>query len=127
MSWRIIIGSEPRTERTFLRVRQQHLKLFQSYQSVIITNILFIVRSVNALSCLVLTNISFVWAFPWGLTRFLGSLKISLFEERRLEDTQNLKFEDRRFQNCLVLKTEDSATKPAKPEDLNSEMGRSNS
>ena len=41
-----------------------------------------------------------------GVTRFLGSLKISLCEERRLKDTQNLKCEDRRFQNCLVLTTE---------------------
>ena len=51
------------------------------------------------------------------LTGFLGSLKISLCEERRLEDTQNLKCEDRRFQNCLVLTTEDLATKPTKLED----------
>ena len=42
-----------------------------------------------------------------GVTRFLGSLKISLCEERRLEDTQNLKCEDRRFQNCLDLRTEE--------------------
>ena len=41
-----------------------------------------------------------------GVTGFLGSLKISLCEERRLEDTPNLKCEDRRFQNCLVLTTE---------------------
>ena len=52
-----------------------------------------------------------------GGNRVLGSLKISLCEERRLEDTQNLKCEDRRFQNCLVLTTEDSATKPTKLED----------
>ena len=52
-----------------------------------------------------------------GVTRFLGSLKISPCEERRMKDTQNLKCEDRRFQNCLVLKTEDLATKPTKPED----------
>ena len=52
-----------------------------------------------------------------GGNRVLGSLKISLCEERRLEDTQNLKCEDRRFQNCLVLTTEDSATKPNKLED----------
>ena len=52
----------------------------------------------------------------WGVTGFLGSLKISLCEERRLKDTQNLKCEDRRFQNCLVLKTEDLAIKPTKPE-----------
>ena len=52
-----------------------------------------------------------------GVTGFLGSLKISLCEERRLEDTQNLKCEDRRFQKCLVLTTEDSATKPTKLED----------
>ena len=46
-----------------------------------------------------------------GVTGFLGSLKINLCEERRLEDTQNLKCEDRRFQNCLVLTTDDLATK----------------
>ena len=51
------------------------------------------------------------------LTGFLGSLKISLCEERRLKDTQNLKCEDRRVQSCLVLKTEILAIKPAKPED----------
>ena len=52
-----------------------------------------------------------------GVTGFLGSLKISLSEERRLKETQNLKCEDRRFQNFPVLKTEDLATKPTKPED----------
>ena len=41
-----------------------------------------------------------------GVTKFLGGLKISLYEDRRLNDTQNLKCEDRRLQNCLVLKTE---------------------
>ena len=40
-----------------------------------------------------------------GVTGFLGRLKISLCEDRRLKDTQNLQCEDRRFQNCLVLKT----------------------
>ena len=34
-----------------------------------------------------------------------------------MKDTQNLKCEDRRFQNCLVLKTEDLLSKPTKPED----------
>ena len=52
-----------------------------------------------------------------GVTGFLGSLKISPCEERRLKETQNLKCEDRRFQNFPVLKTEDLATKPTKPED----------
>ena len=52
-----------------------------------------------------------------GLTRFLESLKISPCEVRRLEDTQNLKCEDRRFQNCLGGKAEDLVTKPTKPED----------
>ena len=33
-----------------------------------------------------------------GLTGFLESLKISLCEERKLKDTQNLKCEDRRLQ-----------------------------
>ena len=51
------------------------------------------------------------------VTGFSGRLKISPCEDRRLKDTQNLKREDRRFQNCLVLKTEDFATKPTKPED----------
>ena len=36
----------------------------------------------------------------------------SLCEDRRLNNTQNLKCEDRRLQNRLVLKTEDLATKP---------------
>ena len=64
-----------------------------------------------------------------GVTGFLGSLKISPCEERRLKETQNLKCEDRRLQNCLVLKTEDLATKPTKPEDRIFEflLGRSNS
>ena len=31
-----------------------------------------------------------------GVTTFLGSPKISLSEEKRLKDTQNLKCEDRR-------------------------------
>ena len=52
-----------------------------------------------------------------GLTRFLESLKISPCEVRRLEDTQNLKCEDRRFQNCLGGKAEDLVTKRTKPED----------
>ena len=52
-----------------------------------------------------------------GETRFLGSLEISLCEERRLEDAQNLKCENRRFQNCLVFTTDDLATKPTKLED----------
>ena len=52
-----------------------------------------------------------------GVTGFLGSLKISPWEERRLKDTQNPKCEDRRFQNCLCLKTEDQVTKLTKPED----------
>ena len=33
-----------------------------------------------------------------GVTGFLGSLKISLCEERRLKDAQDLKCEDRRLQ-----------------------------
>ena len=53
-----------------------------------------------------------------GVTGFLGSLKISLCEERRLEDTQNLKYEARRLENCLVLTTDDLATKQTKLEDL---------
>ena len=55
-----------------------------------------------------------------GVTGFLGSLKISLSEERRLNDTQNLKCEDRRLQKLPSLKTEDLATKPTKPEDRRS-------
>ena len=46
------------------------------------------------------------------VTEFLGSPKISLCEDWRLKDTQNLKCEDRKLQNCLVFKTEDLATKP---------------
>ena len=42
----------------------------------------------------------------------MGSLKISLCEDRRLKDTQKLKCEDSRLQNCLALKTEDLTTKP---------------
>ena len=45
-------------------------------------------------------------------TGISGSLKISLCEDRRLNDTQNLKCEDRRLQIFPVLKTEDFATKP---------------
>ena len=56
-------------------------------------------------------------AFHGGITGFLGSLKISLCEERRLKDTQNLKYEDRRLQKLPSLKTEDLSTKPTKPED----------
>ena len=52
-----------------------------------------------------------------GVTGFLGNLKISPCEERRLKDTQYLKCEDRRFPSFLVLKIEDLATKPTKPED----------
>ena len=67
------------------------------------------------LNCIKIASLLFLL---WGVTRFLGSLKISQCEERRLKDTQNLKCEDRRFQNCLVLKAEaDLATKPTKPED----------
>ena len=47
-----------------------------------------------------------------GVTRLLGSLKISHCGHRRLKDTQNPKCEDRRLQVCLVLMTEDKlATK----------------
>ena len=48
-----------------------------------------------------------------GVAGFLGSL----CAERRMKDTQNLKCEDRRFQNSTVVKTEDLVTKPTKPED----------
>ena len=47
-----------------------------------------------------------------GVTGFLVSLKISLYEERRLKNNKNLKCEDRRLKNSLVLKTEYLATKP---------------
>ena len=43
----------------------------------------------------------------WEVTGFSGNLKISLCEDRRLEDTQNLKCKDRRPKNYLVLTTED--------------------
>ena len=51
--------------------------------------------------------------------------KISFCGYIRLKHTQNLKSEDRRLQSCLVLKTDDLASKPTKPvcqkiEDLNS-------
>ena len=36
------------------------------------------------------------------VTWFLGCLKISLCEDRRLKDTQNLKCEDERLQYCLM-------------------------
>ena len=52
-----------------------------------------------------------------GVTGFLGSLKISLCEERRLKDAQNLKCEDRRLQKLPSLKIEELAAKPIKPED----------
>ena len=64
-----------------------------------------------------LLNLTLKFELWGGGNRVLGSLKISLCEERRLEDTQNLKYEDRRFQNCLVLTTDDLATKPTKLED----------
>ena len=51
-----------------------------------------------------------------GVTGLFGNLNISPCEERRLKDTQNLKCGDRRFQNCLVLKTEHLATKTTEPE-----------
>ena len=47
-----------------------------------------------------------------GGNRVFGSPKISLCEDRKLKSLQNLKCEDRRIQNCLVLTTEDLATKP---------------
>ena len=49
-----------------------------------------------------------------GYSKFLGILKISLCGDRRFEGTQNLKCEDGRLQNCVVLtevETEDMATK----------------
>ena len=52
-----------------------------------------------------------------GVNRVSGNLKIGLCEARRLKETRDLKFEERRLQNCLVLRTEDLATKP---EDLDS-------
>ena len=56
--------------------------------------------------------------FTYGeVTGFLGSLKISPCEERRLKDTENPICEDRRFQSCLDLMPADSVTKPTKPED----------
>ena len=47
-----------------------------------------------------------------GGNRVLGSLKISLCEDRRLIDTPNLNCEDRGLQKCLVSKTKGLATKP---------------
>ena len=45
-----------------------------------------------------------------GKPGFLGGMRISIFGKRKLKDTQILKCEDRRLQNCIVLKTEDLAT-----------------
>ena len=61
-----------------------------------------------------------LWLDPWlpseslrhlfgGLTGFSGSLKISLCEDRQLEDTESLSCRDRKLQNCLVSKTVDLA------------------
>ena len=50
--------------------------------------------------------------YSLGITGYLGSMKISLCEDRRLKDNQNLKCEDRKLKICLFLKTEDLATKP---------------
>ena len=47
-----------------------------------------------------------------GVTRFVGSLKSSFCEDRRMKDTQSLKCEDRRHQNFLALETEDLVTRP---------------
>ena len=54
------------------------------------------------------------WHSLGGVTGFLGSLKISLCEERRLKDTKIL---NRKTEDGLVLKCEELATKAAKPED----------
>ena len=45
------------------------------------------------------------------ITRFSGFLNIKFCKDRWFKDTQNLKHEDKRIQNCLVMKTEDFATK----------------
>ena len=47
-----------------------------------------------------------------GVTGLSGSMNICICEHRWSKDTRNLTCEDRRLQNCLVLKTEDLATKP---------------
>ena len=39
-------------------------------------------------------DLAYLAVSHWGVIGFLGSLKISLCEERRLKDTQNLKCED---------------------------------
>ena len=41
-----------------------------------------------------------------------GSLNISLREDRRLKDTQNLKCGDRRLQKWSILMTEDLGSRP---------------
>ena len=51
----------------------------------------------------------------WGGNWVFG--KSENFWRKKIKGIQNLKCEDRRFQNCLVLKTEDLMTKPTKPED----------
>ena len=48
------------------------------------------------------------------ITRESGSLKISLYEDKRLKKTQKLRCEDGRLQHWQVLKTEDLASKPDK-------------
>ena len=56
-----------------------------------------------------------------GLPGFGEVRRLALCEHRRLKDTQNLICEDRRFQNCLALKTEDLVTESTSQniEDLN--------
>ena len=55
-----------------------------------------------------------------GVSGLLGSLKISLHEDRRLKDTHNLKCVGRKLQNCQALKTEELVTKTEDQIDLNS-------
>ena len=90
-----------------------HINAFQCYESESESECENLVSLFQGLFLKILSgkSTSINYCSIRGVTGFLGS------EERRLKDTQNLKCEDRRFQTCLVLKTEDLATKPTKPED----------
>ena len=59
---------------------------------------MFYAFDVNTLTTLAMQPITERHTESWGVAGFLGSLKISLSEERRLKDTQNLKCEDGRLQ-----------------------------
>ena len=60
----------------------------------------------------ILKKVSTLNKWRGGGNRVSESVKIGHSKDRRLKDTQNLKCEDRRLHNNLVLKVEDLATKP---------------